>query len=59
MSEDTLKSAMLADRREQEKQARRLASYAKLEQVAEARNDVQAVQPPRRNPGVRTIHLAL
>ncbi|WP_203294752.1 hypothetical protein [Maricaulis parjimensis] len=58
MSEDTLKSAMLADRREQEKRAQRLASYAKLEQVAEARHDVQAIQPAGRSQGIRTVHIA-
>ena len=59
MSEETLKSAMLADRREQEKKAQRLASYAKLEQAAQARHVVQAVQPAGRNQGVRTIQIAL
>lgn len=59
MSEDTLKSAMLADRREQEKRARRLASYAKLEQAAEARHDVQDWWTTGRIQSLQPLRIAL
>ncbi len=59
MSEDTLKSAMLADRREQEKRAQRLASYAKLEQAAEARLDVQDWWSTRPARPTRPVHIPL
>jgi hypothetical protein len=59
MSEETLNTAMLNDRREAARQAQRLALYARLEQTALARQAAQEAVPGHRRPArprLRTSH---
>lgn len=59
MSEETLNTAMLNDRREAARQAQRLALYARLEQTAQARQAAQSAEPGHRRPArprLRTSH---